>query len=124
MIRKATEKDRAVLDELYAIGDQEFVNAPPVFEPLRTFPIESTRLYEDDNGKVCGMITVGELSWGAAAVGSLVVRPECRGKGIASALIASVLGPANVLLWDGSTAQKKLYDAAGFKPIGTLMERK
>ena len=124
MIRKATEKDRSVVDELYAIGDQEFTDAPRVFEPIRFFPIESTRLYEDENGKVCGMITVTELAWGAAAVGSLVVRPECRGKGIASALIASVLGPANVLLWDGSTAQKRLYDAAGFKPVGTLMERK
>ena len=121
MIREATERDEAAIDELFAIGAKEFVGAPSIFEPIRCPKV----LLEVEAGEVRGMLTVADLGRGTVGVGSLVVRPEHRGKGIGRALIQSVEGPANVLLWDGaSPTQRMIYAAAGFKPIGTLMERK
>ncbi len=121
MIREATERDEAAIDDLFAIGAKEFVGAPSIFEPTRCSKI----MLEVDGGQVRGMISVADLGNGVVGLGSLVVRPEHRGKGIGRALVESVDGPANVLLWDGaSPTQRMIYAAAGFKPIGTLMERK
>lgn len=122
MIRPATAEDYDELHELFSLGEKEFVGAPVIFQNINS-TFRDIRV-DEENGVIRGMLTVRHNDYGPLLVGSLFVHPEHRGNGVAKALLDSVPAPADVLLWDGSSVQKQLYEAAGFQPIGTLMEKR
>lgn len=98
-------------------------------ETWRARLTDRTRFVAESDGKVLGMVGGGESDHpGTAAVTSLWVDPQARGRGVGEALVKAVLdwaqrsGFEEVVLWvvEGNSSAERLYERTGFKRTGAV----
>lgn len=85
-------------------------------------------LVADEDGKIVGTISVSKIKPGVYSAGSLVVSKGYRGRGIGAGLLEGALvqsGGASlvVALPNEHTAAAHVFEQAGYKKVGIVMER-
>jgi ribosomal protein S18 acetylase RimI-like enzyme len=137
-IRRATQADRELLRELWEEFEAELDHPPHLRETwteawsdLAQTVRDGVALVADQDERAVGFVfcVLGDRGRKTAHVTDIYVRPEARGQGIGTALLAELVEPARkaglahvsleVLLQN--TDARRLYDRLGFAPVDLFM---
>ncbi|WP_236241892.1 GNAT family N-acetyltransferase [Streptomyces sp. CC228A] len=113
-------------------GDATFETTAPTWEAFdRAKPPAYRFAAVDERGTVLGWIAAGRVSDRSAYAGvlehSVYVRPDARGRGVASALLAALLAAADAAgawtvqagIFPENAASLAVHARAGFRVVGT-----
>jgi ribosomal protein S18 acetylase RimI-like enzyme len=137
-IRLATQADRVLLRELWEEFEAELDHPPHLRETwteawsdLAQTVRDGVALVAEQDERAVGFVfcVLGDRGRKTAHVTDIYVRPEARGQGIGTALLAELVEPARkaglghvsleVLLQN--TEARRLYDRLGFAPVDLFM---
>lgn len=119
----------ALREAPYAFGSTFEAEIGSDEETWRARLVDRTRFVAESDGKVLGTVGGGESNHpGTAALTSLWVDPQARGRGVGEGLVRAVLdwaqrsGFEEVVLWvvEGNSSAERLYERAGFKSTGAV----
>ena len=121
----------ALKDAPFAFGSKWEHEKERAEEGWRNAVVSRTRFVAEADGDAIGMAAIGPSTYtGAAAITSVWVSPEARGKGVGDSLVRALFawarerGYTQLLLWvaDGNTHAEALYKRHGFRRTGDVQQ--
>lgn len=119
LLTESRETDYAEARGIFGFTSSDFVDA---------LAGSDATFVADEDGKIVGTISISKIKPGVYSAGSLVVTKDYRGRGIGAGLLEAALiqsGGASlvVALPDSHTAAAHVFEQAGYKKVGIVMER-